>query len=101
MVIVMEAEATEDQVGGIVGLIGDERLVDPQVFEALPGVERVVQILHPAKLASRDFHPADRVLDLGKGVKIGGNDVLIMAGPCAVEGPEQLEATADIVASEG
>jgi len=122
MVIVMESEATEEQVDGIVGriesiglrahlsqgqertivgIIGDERLVDPQVFEALAGVERVVQILHPAKLASRDFHPADRVLDLGKGVQIGGNDVLIMAGPCAVEGPEQLEATADIVAAQG
>lgn len=122
MVIVMEADAREEDVvvieerihslglrshrsqgqeRTIVGVIGDERLVDPQTFEALDGVERVVPILHPAKLASRDFHPQDRVVGLAGGLRIGGPDVLVMAGPCAVESREQLEETAEQVAAQG
>jgi 3-deoxy-7-phosphoheptulonate synthase len=85
----------------IIGVIGDERPVDPEVFEALPGVERVVRILHPAKLASRDFHPADRVIELSNGARLGGGDVAVMAGPCAVESREQLERSAEVVATAG
>ncbi len=85
----------------VVGVIGDERPVDPALFEALPGVERVVRILHPFKLASRDFHPADRVITLPNGAALGGPDVLVMAGPCAVESREQLQATAQAVAAVG
>lgn len=85
----------------IIGVIGDERPVDPQVFEALSGVERVLPILHPAKLASRDFHPADRVIRLPNGARLGGGSVLVMAGPCAVETREQLEQAAEAVAAAG
>jgi 3-deoxy-7-phosphoheptulonate synthase len=85
----------------IIGVIGDERPVDPEVFEALPGVERVVRILHPAKLASRDFHPEDRVIELSNGARLGGGDVSVMAGPCAVESREQVERAAEVVAGLG
>jgi 3-deoxy-7-phosphoheptulonate synthase len=122
MVIVMHAHATEEELAAvigriealglqghvssgtertIVGVIGDERPIDPEVFEVLPGVERVVRILHPFKLASRDFHPEDRVIELSNGARIGGGAVAVMAGPCAVEGREQLEVTAEAVAAAG
>jgi 3-deoxy-7-phosphoheptulonate synthase len=122
MVIVMQAGATEEQLGAllhrveslgfrphvsrgeertIVGLIGDERPVAEDVFEVLPGVERVVRILHAFKLASRDFHPQDRVITLPNGAQLGGESVLVMAGPCAVESAEQIQQTADAVSAAG
>jgi 3-deoxy-7-phosphoheptulonate synthase len=85
----------------VVGVIGDERQYEAEVFEELAGVERVVRILHPYKLASRDFHPADRVITLPNGARLGGSAVLIMAGPCAVESEEQLRTTAELVSGAG
>lgn len=122
MVIVMQAGATDQEIDHvlerieshglsphvskgeertIVGLIGDERTVADGTFEALPGVERVVRILHPAKLASRDFHPEDRVIPLPNGAKIGGPEVSVMAGPCAVESQDQLREAAEAVRAHG
>ena len=122
MVIVMQAGATEEELAAvldrieslglaphvsrgeertIVGLIGDERPVEDGTFEALSGVERVVRILHPAKLASRDFHPEDRVIELPGGAKLGGEEICVMAGPCAVESAEQLRESAEAVAAHG
>jgi 3-deoxy-7-phosphoheptulonate synthase len=122
MIVIMEAHASDEQVAGVldrveslgfrahpspgsertvIGVIGDERPVESEVFEALPGVERVVRVLHPFKLASRDFHPADRVITLPNGAQLGGPEVLVMAGPCAVESREQLRATAEAVAAVG
>ncbi|HET8567924.1 MAG TPA: 3-deoxy-7-phosphoheptulonate synthase [Candidatus Limnocylindria bacterium] len=85
----------------VVGIVGDERGYEPEMFEELPGVERVVRILRPFKLASRDFHPADRVITLANGARLGGPDVLVMAGPCAVESEAQLRETAAYVAAAG
>ena len=122
MIVIMEAHASEEHVAGVldrveslgfrahpsagsermvIGVIGDERPVESEVFEALPGVERVVRVLHPFKLASRDFHPADRVITLPNGAQLGGPEILVMAGPCAVESREQLRATAEAVAAVG
>jgi 3-deoxy-7-phosphoheptulonate synthase len=122
MVIVMRADAAEDHLAAvverieslgfrahvsrgtertIVGVIGDERPVEAHAFEALAGVERVVPILHRFKLASRGFHPQDRVIELPGGTRLGGRDVLMMAGPCAVESREQLQAAAEAVAALG
>ena len=122
MVIVMNAHASDEEIDAvseriaelgfqahlsrgsertIIGVIGDERPVEPEVFEALRGVERVVRILHPAKLASRDFHPEDRVIALSNGARLGGGAVSVMAGPCAVESREQLERAAEVVAGVG
>ena len=85
----------------VIGVIGDERPVETDVFEALPDVERVVRILHPFKLASRDFHPTDRTIELRPGIELGGGALQVMAGPCAIEGREQLEETAAAVAGAG
>jgi len=84
----------------IIGVIGDERPLSPESLELLPGVERVMRVLHPFKLASRDFKPEDTVIPLN-GEKIGGRKVVVMAGPCAVESREQMREVAWAVKEAG
>jgi 3-deoxy-7-phosphoheptulonate synthase len=84
----------------IVGAIGDKSRLVELPLEAMPGVEKVVPVLAPYKLASREFKPADTVIRIGD-VAIGGPEVQIMAGPCAVESKEQLLETAYIVKKAG
>ncbi len=84
----------------IVGVIGDERRVDPVVFEMLPGVDHCVPILRPFKLASRDLRPENTVIRLN-GARLGSDEVVIMAGPCAVESRDQLLETAWAVKEAG
>ncbi len=72
----------------VIGVIGDERQIQGAVFETLAGVERVIPILKPFKLASRDFRRKDTVVRVGR-VAVGGGTFTVMAGPCAVESPEQ------------
>ena len=69
----------------IIGVIGEEDVIRIQPLEVYPGVEKVVSILKPYKLVSRDFKKEDSIVDIGKGVKIGGKKIVVMAGPCAVE----------------
>ena len=76
----------------IVGIIGDDRLLQNQPLTAFPGVESVTPILAPWKLVSREFKSDNTVIDVD-GVKIGGKKITIMAGPCAVE---KLELTVGI-----
>jgi 3-deoxy-7-phosphoheptulonate synthase len=73
----------------IIGVIGDERRLSADTFEVLPGVDHVVPILRPFKLASRDLRPENTVIRLN-GTRIGSEQVAIMAGPCAVESRQQL-----------
>ncbi len=68
----------------VIGAIGDETLLQSQPIDGFPGVERVVPILKPYKLASRDFRPEDSQIDV-KGAAFGGRTVQIIAGPCSVE----------------
>ncbi len=84
----------------IIGVIGDERPLDRDQFERMDGVEKIVPILSPFKLASRDFRPQDTIVALN-GVKVGGAKVVVMAGPCAVESREQLLETARAVKQAG
>ena len=84
----------------IIGLIGDERPLSPESLELLPGVEKVMRVLHPFKLASRDFKPEDTVISLN-GEEIGGRKVVVMAGPCAVESREQMREVAWAVKEAG
>ncbi len=76
----------------IIGVIGDDRILQNQPLTAFPGVESVTPILAPWKLVSREFKRDNTVIDIG-GVKIGGKKLAIMAGPCAVE---KIEVTAGI-----
>jgi len=84
----------------IIGVIGDDRPIDRTHFEMLDGVEKTVPILKPFKMASRDMHPQDTIVSLD-GVKIGGPQIIIMAGPCSVETREQIVETALAVKEAG
>ncbi|MGC8781116.1 MAG: 3-deoxy-7-phosphoheptulonate synthase [Anaerolineae bacterium] len=84
----------------IIGVVGDDRPLENHNFELLPGVEQVVRILQPFKLASRDFHPENTVVDV-RGVQVGGQRIVIIAGPCSVESRSQLLETAWAVKEAG
>ena len=84
----------------IIGVIGNGRPLDREQIERMAGVERTVPILRPFKLASRQFHPQDTVVTVN-GVPIGGRQVVVMAGPCAIESRDQLLETARAVKEAG
>ena len=122
MMIVMQDSASEEQIAHIIeriedagakahvvrgefmtviGAIGDDReLVASMALEGEPGVEKVLPILKPFKLVSREFHKADRVLEIC-GRKIGGEHFALIAGPCTVETREQTMETARVCAAAG
>ena len=121
MIIVMKHLASPEQIRGVVsqvethgfqahlsqgsertiiGVVGDDRPLENDLFELMDGVEKVVRILQPFKLASRDFHPEDTTFEV-RGVPIGGTKLAIMAGPCAVESRSQLIETAWAVKEAG
>jgi 3-deoxy-7-phosphoheptulonate synthase len=81
----------------IIGAVGDVRKLEPENLQVLPSVDRVVRILHPFKLASRDFHPEPSVVTV-KGVQIGGPGIVVVAGPCSVENRDAMIQTASVVA---
>ena len=84
----------------VIGIVGK---FDSQLAEHLrqmSGVEQVVRISKSYKMASREFHPADTVIKI-KGVEIGGGELVIMGGPCAVETPEQIDEIARLVKLAG
>lgn len=85
----------------IIGVIGEEDVLRVQPLEAFPGVESVLEILKPYKLASRDFKKEDSVIDIGEGVKIGGKTIVVMAGPCSVENEKLLIEIAKKVKKSG
>ncbi|MGH7380459.1 MAG: 3-deoxy-7-phosphoheptulonate synthase [Candidatus Methylomirabilales bacterium] len=84
----------------IVGAIGDERILREVALEALPGVEKVLPILKPFKLASRDFKPENSVIPVN-GVEVGGKRLAVIAGPCSVEGREMVLEMARAVKAAG
>jgi 3-deoxy-7-phosphoheptulonate synthase len=84
----------------IIGVIGDEERLQAEPLQAIDGVESVVPILKPFKLASREFHAADSVFDI-RGTRVGGGHLLMIAGPCAIESEERLFEIADRVKEAG
>src|SRR6202795_2017590 len=124
MIINMNVNATEEQIDHVVKRIqecgfqahlsrGEERAVigvvgksekhrgELEALQAAPGVEEIIRITHPFKLASRNVRPEGSVIELGKGVSIGGTEVVVAAGPCAVESAEQIGEVAERVARAG
>jgi 3-deoxy-7-phosphoheptulonate synthase len=87
----------------IVGCIGDDQRLSVHALAALDGVERVVPVLKPYKLASRELSPSNTCIRFGDpaGTMIGGREIVVIAGPCSVEGREMLEHTAQRVHAEG
>jgi len=96
----LQAKVMEGSQQKIVGVIGDKTRLASVPIDALEGVEKSVEISKSYKLASREFHPANSVIDVA-GVKIGDGTPVVMAGPCAVESKEQLFEAADIVKKAG
>jgi 3-deoxy-7-phosphoheptulonate synthase len=92
------SDGKEQTVIGVIGIV--DRIVDPRQFEVMPGVAQVVRISSPFKLASRQFQERDTVVDVGD-VKIGGPEVVLMAGPCTIESQAQVEAIAPLVKQSG
>jgi 3-deoxy-7-phosphoheptulonate synthase len=84
----------------ILGAIGDKRGVDKRALAVLDGVEEVVEITKPYKLASRAFNPEGGPIEVN-GVRIGGPELVMMAGPCSVESEAQIRESARIVAQHG
>ncbi|MBI5043015.1 MAG: 3-deoxy-7-phosphoheptulonate synthase [Nitrospirae bacterium] len=122
MIIVLKPDATEEQINHIVeklkgfglqihmskgeertiiGAIGDERVLANQPLEIFPGVEKVMPILQPFKLVSREFKKEDTIIEFENGVKIGGKKIHVMAGPCAIESKELLIQIAEDVKASG
>ncbi|MFZ2602588.1 MAG: 3-deoxy-7-phosphoheptulonate synthase [Candidatus Omnitrophota bacterium] len=85
----------------IIGVIGPEDILRVTPLEVFPGVERIIPVLAPYKLVSREFKKEDSVIDLGKNVLIGGKKIVIMAGPCAVESLESLRSIAKEIKAMG
>ncbi|WP_425800382.1 3-deoxy-7-phosphoheptulonate synthase [Desulfitobacterium sp. Sab5] len=84
----------------IIGAVGDRSRLEGLDLEALPWVEKVVPILAPYKLVSREFHPSDTVIKIGER-EIGGSQIHVMAGPCSVESRTQIMETAHAVKEAG
>jgi 3-deoxy-7-phosphoheptulonate synthase len=93
-------ELSKGEDRSIIGVIGGNAYAYREAFAHLPGIQEIVQITKPYKLASREWQPKNTVIDVG-GVKIGGDEVAMMAGPCSVEGVEMLMETARHVAAQG
>ncbi len=91
------SQGVEHTVIGVLGKVFPE-LRD--TLELLPGVDQVIPVSKPYKLASREFHPQDTIVQLN-GVTIGGDEIIVMAGPCAIESAEQLLTTARAVKAAG
>jgi 3-deoxy-7-phosphoheptulonate synthase len=85
----------------VLGAVGAGIEFDIRNIELLPGVQEVHRISSPYKLAGRSFRPEGTIVQLRNGIGVGGNEVIVMAGPCSVETREQLFSTAETVAKAG
>jgi 3-deoxy-7-phosphoheptulonate synthase len=121
MVVVMQERATDEQIQRVIaklvemgfdvhrstgalktvlGAVGGTRQFDTALIEVLEGVQEVHRITEPYKLASRTFKPDNTVITIGD-LRIGGDEVIVMAGPCSAETEEQVETTASAVKRAG
>ena len=122
MIIVLKSTATPEQINHIcekvkelgltpqvsrgvertiIGVIGEEEKLQVKPLEVFPGVEKVMPILKPYKLASREFKPENSEFNMDNTVKVGGNKIVVMAGPCSVEGIDMLRRIAKEVKKAG
>lgn len=122
MIVVMRPDATKDQVMHVqqlirdmglkdhpivgteltvVAVIGEDRKKDAGVFEQLPGVDRVMRVLAPYKMAAREMKPQRTQVKIGESCVVGGTQIVVMAGPCSVESESQILDTAQKVKAAG
>ncbi len=121
MIIIMGNEVTDPQIDAVVqklrswgldsnvsrgvertviGAIGDESKIDKELLQALPGVEDVIRVMKPYKIVARSYHKEDTVVDI-KGIKLGGRQIQVIAGPCSVETQSQMDESAAAVVAAG
>lgn len=121
MIIIMNKDVSEEQIGAVVkkiqdmghsvnisrgtnriviGAIGDESKLDPELFDSLPGVEYSMHIVKQYKIVSRESHKQDSIIDV-RGIPVGGKQVQVIGGPCSVETQEQMDLAAQQVAAAG
>ena len=84
----------------LIGAVGDERKLDPEMFDPMPGVEKSMHIVKQYKIVAREWHKANTIIDVA-GIAIGGATVQVIAGPCSVETAPQMNAAADGVKAAG
>ena len=96
----LRAHLSEGEEVTIVGVIGDKKTIANLEMNMMDGVEKTVRITEKYKMVSRNFHPQNTIVKVGD-VEIGGNDLVVMAGPCSVESLEQIRETAQAVKSAG
>lgn len=84
----------------VIGAIGDESKLDPELFDSLPGVEYSMHIVKQYKIVSRESHKQDSIINV-RGIPIGGKQVQVIGGPCSVETQEQMDLAAQQVAAAG
>src|SRR5580693_1124510 len=122
MIVAMQDSATEDQIQQVIdrlvqfgfevhrstgahqtvlGGVGVPRDFDTGVVEIMPGVQEVHRITSPYKLAGRNFRPEGTVVKFSNGIEIGGKKIVVMAGPCSVESPEQMFTVSEQIAKAG
>jgi 3-deoxy-7-phosphoheptulonate synthase len=122
MIIVCETRITEAQINAIqqkireaglevhrsdgvdntvLGVVGDRNRLDIGAFALMAGVRDVVPVSTPYKLASREFSPEDTIVQVGENALVGGTEIVVIAGPCAVESIGQIEASAEFAAACG
>jgi 3-deoxy-7-phosphoheptulonate synthase len=122
MIVAMQESATEQQIQNVIGklvdlgfnvhrttgaqqtilaAVGKPISFDHKEFELLPGVANAHRISSPYKLVNRSFHPEGTIVKFPNGVEVGGNEVIVMAGPCSVESREQIFASAEFVKAAG
>ena len=121
MIIVMDKSATQEQIDNVIdkikdkgldasvskgiektviGAIGDERILDPELLESLPGVQQALHIVKPYKIVAREWHNEDTIVNIN-GHLLGGENIQIISGPCSVETPSQMAAAAKAVKAAG
>lgn len=114
MIIVMQPDAGADQIEAVeakirahglqvhvsrgtertlIGAVGDERALEPEMFDPMPGVEKSMHIVKQYKMVAREWHKENTIIDVA-GIPIGGSTVQVIAGPCSVETLPQMEAAA-------
>jgi len=122
MLVMMKSHATSEEVDAVcrkiesmgykahpipgstrtaIGITGNQGPIEVAAFESLPGVGECVPVSKPYKLVGRELKEETTVIDLGDGVRIGGKELAIIAGPCAVESREQTRAVAASVSAAG
>lgn len=80
----------------VIGAIGDKRLLSMNQILTMDGVENVVPIMKPYKLASKELHKEPSVIEIGHGITVGGKQLAVFAGPCAIESQEQFTTVSKV-----